>query len=105
MKEESGFVTLLTIRILTRFCFLTTLLLTAFLWLSLSLNAQQIKDNRMEKYVGSCHLEVVDELKGIRFPLFLMYPTHVPSKTMGIGPFTIKASTNACTNINKMIDF
>ncbi len=89
MNKRPGPGNLSILKRLSKFCFITSALSAVFLWLPLSLHAQQIKEDDMEKYVGSQKLEVVDEVSGARFPLFLMYPTSVPSKTVKIGPFSI----------------
>ncbi len=81
-------------RRLIKFGFVSMVILIAFLLLPL-LNAQQMKEKNMDKYVGSRNITVVDKVKGIRFPLFLMYPTPVPSKKINLGPFSIKATPDA----------
>ncbi len=49
----------------------------------------------MKKHAGCCNFEVVDKEKGVRFLLFLMYPTFSPSKSVRIGPFSIQATLGA----------
>jgi len=49
----------------------------------------------MQTFVGSRSLRVMDEPKGISFPVLVMYPTRVPSAPVTFGPYSIDVAPDA----------
>jgi predicted dienelactone hydrolase len=49
----------------------------------------------MTGFVGSRRLLVRDEAKDLSFPVFVMYPTSVPSGPVAFGPYSIEVSPDA----------
>lgn len=49
----------------------------------------------MKTYIGNRSLTILDEEKNITFPLFLMYPSDIPSKKVSLGPFSINSTPEA----------
>jgi predicted dienelactone hydrolase len=49
----------------------------------------------MKRFVGSRRLRIVDESKGISFPVMVMYPALVPSSPVTFGPYSIDVSPDA----------
>lgn len=49
----------------------------------------------METFVGSRTLSVLDEPKGISFPVWVMYPTRAPSAPATFGPYSIDVAPDA----------
>ena len=49
----------------------------------------------MKRFTGLRKIEVIDKQKGITFPMFVMYPTDVPSKSAAFGPYTLDVSPGA----------
>lgn len=46
-------------------------------------------------FTGSKQLQVVDNNKGISFPVLVHYPTYTPSATVNFGPYQMDVSTDA----------
>jgi predicted dienelactone hydrolase len=53
------------------------------------------QSTQVNKFVGLTKIEVVDRQMGITFPVFVMYPTDVPSKAVAFGPYTLDVSPDA----------
>ena len=49
----------------------------------------------MTKFVGFCRIEILDEHKGITFPMLVMYPTCTPAKPVTFGPFSLDVAIEA----------
>ncbi|WP_438009266.1 alpha/beta fold hydrolase [Sorangium sp. So ce321] len=49
----------------------------------------------MSPFVGARSLIVRDERKSLSFPVLMMYPTHVPSGVVAMGPYSLEVAWNA----------
>jgi len=49
----------------------------------------------MDKFVGYCAVELVDEQSGVVFPMSVMYPTHASGKSEKLGPYSVDVSIDA----------
>ena len=76
-------------------CIFPITLFFTFLLIPPFLSAQTIQENNMNSYVGHRHLTIVDDEKNISFPVLIMYPTHIPSKQISLGPFVIHSTQGA----------
>jgi len=56
--------------------------------------------NNIEKinYSGIKKIEILDKLRNITFPSYIMYPTTTPSENISIGPFSVDATKDAPIN-------
>ncbi len=54
-----------------------------------------MKSKKLEIFVGSEQMKIVDKTLNISFPVLIQYPTHEPSTTIPFGPFTMDVSPDA----------
>jgi len=53
------------------------------------------QSTQVNKFVGLTKIEVADKQLGITFPMFVMYPTDVPSRDVVFGPYILNVSPDA----------
>jgi len=54
-----------------------------------------MESKKLEIFVGSEQMKIVDKTLNISFPVLIQYPTHEPSTTIAFGPFTMDVSPDA----------
>lgn len=54
-----------------------------------------MENKKLEIFVGSEQMKIVDKTLNISFPVLIQYPTHEPSTTIAFGPFTMDVSPDA----------
>ena len=54
-----------------------------------------MESKKLEIFVGSEQMKIVDKTLNISFPVLIQYPTHEPSTTIPFGPFTMDVSPDA----------
>ena len=54
-----------------------------------------MENKKLEIFVGSEQMKIVDKTLNISFPVLIQYPTHEPSTTIAFGPFTMNVSPDA----------
>ena len=52
-------------------------------------------EEKLDTFVGYREVELVDEHKGITFPMAVMYPTCVPGRAEKLGPYSMNVSINS----------